>query len=208
MSVIRGRDESEGFGSAASHDNAPSHQPRSLRSSLERERFPTSSCFGQVFARNPVFPLTTVLQLRRRGQQDGTFQTGRTNSGYRLSLRALWLSPTSAIDFGQFRLRPAFFFKFGQFDFGQFLTSANSTSANYWMLNFGMTKCGALEGWGAQRVEPRRVEPRRVEPRRVEQAGALKCARLEFAGCRCETPAAQSPKFHERTPRERKKKEN
>ena len=31
-----------------------------------------------ALARCRVFPLTTVLQLRRRGQQDGTFQTGPT----------------------------------------------------------------------------------------------------------------------------------
>ena len=30
------------------------------------------------------------------------------------------MMPQSAIDFGQFRLRPAFFFEFGHFDFGQF----------------------------------------------------------------------------------------
>ena len=42
-------------GMPPSHDNAPSHQPRSLRSSLERERFPTSSCFGQVSQEIPCF---------------------------------------------------------------------------------------------------------------------------------------------------------
>ena len=177
------------------------------------------------------------------------------------------------IDFGQFRLRPALFFDFGQLDFGQLRlrpittsanydfgqfrlrpisTSANSIPANFWMLNFGTTKCGALEVWApkggspnlekmeprrveprkweAQRVEapnlekvgPRREEPRRVEPRRVggpkfrfffpllpqfsffflslgvlawnfggvRSAGALKCARLEFSGCRVRAPAA------------------
>ena len=58
---------------------------------------------------------------------------------------------TSAVDFGQFRLRPAFFFR----------VRPISTSANFWMLNFGTTKCGAPkggpkkkwgpEGWGAQK---------------------------------------------------------
>ena len=84
-------------------------------------------------------------------------------------------SPSSAIDFGQFRLRPALFFEFGQFDFGQFRlrpisTSANfdfgqfrlrpiSISANFGMLSFGTTKRGALEGWGAQKVEAPNLGP-------------------------------------------------
>ena len=46
---------------------------------------------------------------------------------------------SSAIDFGQFRLRPI------------------STSANLWMVNFWTTKCGASKGWRPRRVEPRRV---------------------------------------------------
>ena len=46
-----------------------------------------------VFAkcRNPVFPLTTVLQFRTRGQQDGISQTGLTVGAVFHS--ALWLSP-------------------------------------------------------------------------------------------------------------------
>ena len=43
---------------------------------------------------------------------------------------------SSAIDFGQFRLRPI------------------STSANLWMVNFWTTKCGASKGWRPRRVEP------------------------------------------------------
>ena len=46
------------------------HQPRSLRTSLEKERFSTSFCFGQ-----------------------GTFQTGRTTLGVVFPC-VLWLSPT------------------------------------------------------------------------------------------------------------------
>ena len=41
----------EGFGSGASHDDAPSHQPRSLLSSLEREGSPRALWPG--VARNP-----------------------------------------------------------------------------------------------------------------------------------------------------------
>ena len=87
---------------------------------------------------------------------------------------------SSAIDFGQFRLRPAFFFEFGQFDFGQFRlrpisTSANfdfgpSISANFWMLNFWTSKGGAPKGWRPRgwRPKPRKSGPRKVGPRRVE----------------------------------------
>ena len=53
---------------------------------------------------------------------------------------------SSAIDFGQLRLRPALFFEFGQFAFGQFRLRPILTSANSWMLNFGTTKGGALKG--------------------------------------------------------------
>ena len=35
------------------------------------------------------------------------------------------------VDFGQFRLRPIFFFEFGQFDFGQFRLRPISISANF-----------------------------------------------------------------------------
>ena len=96
----------------------------------------------------------------------------------------------SAIEFGQFRLRPAFFSSSAN------SISAISTSANFWMLNFGTTKCGGPKGggpkfraffsllrhnffffflsWGSFRgilVV-------------FEAAGALECARLEFSGCR------------------------
>ena len=71
---------------------------------------------------------------------------------------------TGVIDFGQFRLRPACFFEFGQFDFGQFRLRPISTSANF---DFGQSldvefldhKGGAPEGWrprkggGPERVE-------------------------------------------------------
>ena len=87
----------------------------------------------------------------------------------------------SAIDFGQFRLRPAFFFEFGQFRLRPISTSASSTSASFRMLNFGTTKCGAFEWWGPtgggpnlEKVGPRRVgspegwgAPKGGEPRRV-----------------------------------------
>ena len=72
----------------------------------------------------------------------------------------------SNFDFGQFRLRPAFFFFFefglfglrpistsANFDFGQFRLRPISTSANFWMLNFGTTKGGGPEGW---RPKPRK----------------------------------------------------
>ena len=85
-----------------------------------------------------------------------------------------YLGGQSAIDFGQFRLRPAFFFDFGQFRLRPISTSANSISANFWMLNFWtmkveLPKGGGPEGGGPnpEKVGPRRVEPRRVEPRRV-----------------------------------------
>ena len=99
---------------------------------------------------------------------------------------AKYVCHTSAIDFGQFRLRPAFFFRVrpistsANFNFGQFRLRPISTSANFWMLNFRTTKGRAPKGGapkgggpnqekvGPRRVEPRRVEPRRVEPRRVE----------------------------------------
>ena len=76
----------------------------------------------------------------------------------------------SAIDFGQFRLRPAFFFEFGQFDFGQFRLRPISTSANFWMLNFGTTKGGPPKGGGPEGggPNPEKVGPRKVGPEGVE----------------------------------------
>ena len=56
----------------------------------------------------------------------------------------------SAIDFGQFRLRPIS--SSANFDFGQFL------DVEFW----------DHKGWVPRRVGPPRVEPPRVEPRRVE----------------------------------------
>ena len=44
------------------------------------------------------------------------------------------------VDFGQFRLRPIFFFEFGQFDFGQFRFRPISISANFDHLNVNIKK--------------------------------------------------------------------
>ena len=93
---------------------------------------------------------------------------------------------TSAIDFGQFRLRPAFFFEFGQFRLRPISTSANFDFGQFRLrpifsdVEFLDHKGWGPEGWRPRRVEapkgggpnlekvgPRRVEPRRVEPRRV-----------------------------------------
>ena len=64
----------------------------------------------------------------------------------------------SAIDFGHFRLRPAFFFEFGQFDFGQFRLRPIST-ANFWMLNFLDGKVWSPQGWSPQRWSPQGWSP-------------------------------------------------
>ena len=75
----------------------------------------------------------------------------------------------SAIDFGQFRLRPAFFFEFGQFDFGQF-DVGQFLDVEFWDDKvWGPRRVGAqrVEAINLEKVGPRRVEPRRVEPRRV-----------------------------------------
>ena len=105
------------------------------------------------------------------------------------------LRPAGVIDFGQFRLRPALFFEFGQFDFGQFrlrpIFDVEFWGDKVWGLEGwapkGATKprkSGARrvgpegwrtegwrpQGWEAQRVEAPNLEkgPRKVGPRRVE----------------------------------------
>ena len=79
----------------------------------------------------------------------------------------------SAIDFGQFRLRPAFFFFFStsanstsaNFDFGQFRLRPISTSANFWMLNFGTTKSGAPKGGAPKGGAPKGGAPKGGGPK-------------------------------------------
>ena len=59
-------------------------------------------------------------------------------------------SVPSAIDFGQFRLRPAFFFEFGQFDFGQFLDVEFWDDKVWGPRRVGAPKGGAPKGGGAK----------------------------------------------------------
>ena len=72
---------------------------------------------------------------------------------------------TSAIDFGQFRLRPALFFDFGQFRLRPISTSANFDFGQFLDVEFfddkvwGPRRVGGPKGW---RPKPRKSGPRRV----------------------------------------------
>ena len=128
----------------------------------------------------------------------------------RCSLERDRLRPISTL--ASFFLSTSANFDFCQFDFGQFL------DVEFWDDKvWGPRRVGSPEGGEPRRVEPRKVEPRRVRAQKggrhnfalffpqfsffllslgsfrilvVFEAGALKCARLEFSGCRVRALAA------------------
>ena len=95
--------------------------------------------------------------IRREGRAKGTMplHMAKVTSDTRGPEGAADERP-SAIDFGQFRLRPAFFFDFGQFRLRPISTSANFDFGQFLDIEFWDDNV-----WGFRRVGPRRVGQRK-----------------------------------------------